>query len=144
MNELNKKAVRLEQAQRLLAVMMCFALILIAGMSATMGVALCENGKNAAEEATDTITTALEGTADQVYTVMKNAIMPCAGLAFAVAAFRLVFGGERGMSAAFKIAGFACGGIAMVFLAPLLVKAFGGWFVDSAGDMSSVNDLFGS
>ena len=141
MNELNKSAMRLEQAQRMLSVMMCFALVLIVGMSATMGVAWCVNP---AQEATDTINAALEGTADNVYTVLKNAIMPCAGLALAVAAFRLVFGGERGMSAAFKIAGLACGGIAMVFLSPLLVKAFGGWFVESAGDMSAVNDLFSS
>lgn len=118
---------------------LCFALVLVIGMSATMGVAFCND---AAKQATDTINAAVEGVANNVYEVFKNAIMPFAGLALGVAAFKLIFGGQRGMEAAFKIILYSCGSVALVFLSPMLVKAFGGWFVSSAGNMSSVNDLF--
>lgn len=125
-----------------LAAMLCFVLIVSVGMAVNTGMAFATANTNA-EQATTTINTAIEGLSNQVYKVLKNAIMPVAGLGLAVAGFKLVFGGQRGMDSAWKIALICIAAIAVVFLAPLLIKAFGGWFVDSSSDMSSVNDLLG-
>lgn len=135
-----------------LAAMLCFVLIVSVGMAVNTGMAFATantatantaTANTNAEQATTTINTAIEGLSNQVYKVLKNAIMPVAGLGLAVAGFKLVFGGQRGMDSAWKIALICIAAIAVVFLAPLLIKAFGGWFVDSSSDMSSVNDLLG-
>ena len=139
MNELNKNELLLDRVQKILSLMICCAFVLAFALSINMGVAYCTDP---AKEATSTINDAISDASDNIYGVLKHAIMPLAGLGFAIAAFRLIFGGERGMQSAFKIALLCCGAIAMVFLSPLLIKAFGGWFIDSAGDMSSVNTLF--
>lgn len=141
MNELNKKKDRKIRMRNLMAMMLCFALALTVGIGLNLGVAYC-SGQSAAQKATDIINNAWEGIADNVYNVLKNGIMPTAGLAFCVAAFCLVFRGQKGMREAMGIAGTCIGAVALVFLAPTLITAFGGWFVESSGDMSSVNDLF--
>ena len=140
MNELTKKMDRQIRMRNMLVMMICFALTLTIGIGMNMSVAYCDN--NAAKEATDSINAAWNALADNAYNVLKNGIMPTAGLAMCIAAFCLVFRGQKGMNEAMTIAGTCAVGVALVFMAPLLIKAFGGWFVEHAGNMSDVNGLF--
>lgn len=69
----------------------------------------------------------------QVYKLITVIVVPVAVVCLAIAAFNVFFNGSKGMEVAKKI-GLAVGiGLAVVYLAPLLVTTVKGWF-DNIGD----------
>ena len=98
----------------------------------------------AAEEATQatqpgeggTATTIEEGVKTgmgKVYGIITAVVIPVAVVCLGVGAFQFFFGGERGVEKAKKICLYTLGGVALVYLAPLIVTEVASWF-SSNGD----------
>lgn len=106
--------------------------------------AYCEDSDNEyADQASAEIGGVMSKTGDKVYDLIKRFVLICGGCAIGVAAIRMIFGGEKGMKFGFILIAIVIVAVAVVFLAPLIIKAFGKWFVDSSSDMSSVTDILG-
>ena len=78
--------------------------------------------------ATDSIGAAVGSGMQSVYNVLKAVAIPVAVIAFAVCAYYIFVSGEKGMEKAKKIAIYTIIGIAIVFLAPLIIENVTGWF----------------
>lgn len=96
-----------------------------------------------ADETVTTIEQGIASGAEDVYDVVKAVATPIAVAFFAWAALKALFGGEKGMETAKKTF-FICGaGIALVWLAPVVVKQIQGWF-NAIGDQGvfTINSRF--
>jgi len=98
---------------------LCVAVMMLA---ATLVVA------SAGPTTTSTITTGITGGAQQLFNLMESVVVPIAAICFAWNAFKVLFGGERGMEQAKKNILIIVIVLALVFLAPPIVKEVGGWF----------------
>lgn len=69
----------------------------------------------------------------KVYGIITAVVVPVAVVCLGVGAFQFFFGGERGVEKAKKICLYTLGGVALVYLAPLIVTEVASWF-SSNGD----------
>ncbi|MGM9554805.1 MAG: TrbC/VirB2 family protein [Faecousia sp.] len=69
----------------------------------------------------------------KVYGIITAVVVPIAVVCLGVGAFQFFFGGERGVEKAKKICLYTLGGVALVYLAPLIVTEVASWF-SSNGD----------
>lgn len=74
------------------------------------------------------ITNGVKGGAQQLFNLMEAVVIPIGAICFAWNAFKVFFGGERGMEQAKKNILLIVVVLALVFLAPPIVKEVGGWF----------------
>ncbi|SDD59231.1 hypothetical protein [Peptococcus niger] len=63
-----------------------------------------------------------------IWKIMTAVVVPIAAVLFAWNVFRAIFGGERGMESAKRNIFTIIVVIALVLLAPVIVKQIGGWF----------------
>ncbi len=108
--------------------------------------AYCEDGESDneyADKASAEIGDVMSKTGDHVYDMIKRFVLICGGCGIGVAAVKMIFGGEKGMKFGFYLIAVIIVAVGVVFLAPLIIKAFGKWFVDSSSDMSTVTDILG-
>lgn len=75
-----------------------------------------------------TITAGITDGAQQLFNLMESVVVPIAAICFAWNAFKVLFGGERGMEQAKKNILIIVIVLALVFLAPPIIKEVGGWF----------------
>ena len=75
-----------------------------------------------------TITTGVKSGAKQLFNLMEAVVVPVAAVCFAWNAFKVLFGGERGMEQAKKNILIIVLVLGLVFLAPPVVNEVGGWF----------------
>ena len=69
----------------------------------------------------------------KVYGIITAIAVPIAAVCLGVGAFQFFFGGERGVEKAKKICLYTLGGVALVYLAPVVVSEIASWF-SSTGD----------
>lgn len=69
----------------------------------------------------------------QIYIIMTAIIAPIACIAFAWCGYQALLGGQRGMEEAKRFALKIVIGIAIIYLAPLIVQQVGSWF-SNVGD----------
>lgn len=69
----------------------------------------------------------------KVYGIITAIVVPIAAVCLGVGAFQFFFGGERGVEKAKKICLYTLGGVALVYLAPVVVSEIASWF-SSTGD----------
>lgn len=81
----------------------------------------------------DAIQNGVNDGAKQLYGVMTAILLPVAAVVFAWAAFKVLFGGEKGMEQAKKTILTIVIVLALVYLAPLIINQVGGWFSSSGG-----------
>lgn len=103
---------------------MVFMLLLSTVLAAPGGIANIEGGIKAGTR--------------QIYSIMTAVIVPIAVVFFVWAAFKMLFGGERGMEQAKKSIFTIVFVLALVWLAPLLVTEVSSWF-SSTGDQGVFN-----
>lgn len=106
------------------AVAMVFMMLLSTVMAAPGGISNIEGGIKAGTQ--------------QIYSIMTGVIIPIAVVFFAWAAFKALFGGEKGMEQAKKTILTIVIVLALVWLAPLLITEISGWF-SSTGDQGVFN-----
>ena len=82
--------------------------------------------------AATTIEQGVKNGAHELYKVMTAVVLPIAAVCFAWNAFKVLFGGERGMEMAKKQMLTEVIVLALVYLAPLIVTEIGGWFSSSS------------
>lgn len=85
-----------------------------------------------------TITTGVKNGAQQLFNLMESVVVPVAAVCFAWNAFKVLFGGERGMEQAKKNILIIVLVLALVFLAPPIVKEVGGWFNSGGSQWSQL------
>lgn len=78
----------------------------------------------------------------QIYDIIKGVSVPIAVVCFAICAFKIFMGGEKGMEQAKKLAIYTVIGMAIVFLAPAVILEVKGWFEGGSADVSS--EVFGT
>jgi type IV secretory pathway VirB2 component (pilin) len=76
----------------------------------------------------DTIATNVKTGLGSVYTVITAIVVPIAVIALAFCAFQFFMGGERGVEKAKKTLLYLVIGVALVYLAPVLVSSVASWF----------------
>lgn len=64
----------------------------------------------------------------QVYTIITGIVIPVAAVCLGVSAYNVFTGGERGMETAKRLALYTLAGVAIVYLAPVVVLQVGSWF----------------
>lgn len=69
----------------------------------------------------------------KVYGIITAIAVPIAAVCLGFGAFQFFFGGERGVEKAKKICLYTLGGVALVYLAPVVVSEIASWF-SSTGD----------
>lgn len=74
-----------------------------------------------------------------VYTIITAIVVPVAAVCLAVCAFKIFTGGERGMQEAKMIAIYTVIGIAIVYLAPVIVEQVSSWFSSYSENTSIFN-----
>ncbi len=90
---------------------------------------------------TDSVTTGIFSGLQNVYSIINTIALPIAGLMLAFCAFKIWMGGERGMETAKRVGVYTLIALALVYLAPVIVKAVGGWFGGKAGAQSQFDGL---
>lgn len=106
------------------AAAMVFMLLLSAVSAAPNGIANIEGGIKAGTQ--------------QIYSIMTAVIVPIAVVFFVWAAYKMLFGGEKGVEQAKKSIFTIVVVLALVWLAPLLVTEVSGWF-SGTGDQGVFN-----
>ena len=74
----------------------------------------------------------------EVYNILWKIALPIAGVCLAFCAFKIWAGGERGMETAKRTALYTLIALAIVFLAPIIVKPVGGWFSSGGSQFGSL------
>lgn len=74
----------------------------------------------------------------EVYSILWKIALPIAGVCLAFCAFKIWAGGERGMETAKRTALYTLIAMAIVFLAPVIVKTVAGWFNSSGNQFSTL------
>ena len=110
-------------------------------LGAVMGTASLMASVAVSAFATDQIAQGVGTGLKSVYNVLKAVAIPVAVIAFALCAYKIFVEGEKGMEKAKKIAIYTVIGLAIVFLAPLVIKNVASWF--SGLGTTSEGDVFG-
>lgn len=76
----------------------------------------------------ETISGSITSGMEKVYSIITAIVVPVAIICAAVAAFQIFLGGEKGMEKAKRIIIYTLLGVAIVYLAPLIVREVGSWF----------------
>lgn len=112
-------------------------LVLLTMMMTTFAFAAEEEAAQATQASeSGTATTIEQGVKTgmgKVYGIITAVVVPIAVICLGVGAFQFFFGGERGVEKAKKVALYTLGGVALVYLAPLIVTEVASWF-SSNGD----------
>ena len=87
---------------------------------------------------TETIITKVSEGASSIWTILVGIVGPIAGIALAVCAVKILWGGQKAAEEAKSTAVRIVIGVAIVLLAPTLIHAVKSWF-----PQSSWNDLMG-
>lgn len=87
------------------------------------------DGSGTTSNISDGIFSGLEG----VYSIINSIALPIAGLCLAFCAFKIWMGGERGMETAKRVGIYTIIALALVYLAPTIVKAVSTWFSGNTG-----------
>ena len=74
----------------------------------------------------------------KIYGIITSVVVPVAAVSLAFSAYQIFTGGERGMESAKKIILYTLIGVAIVYLAPALVKQVADWF----SDQSTTKEVF--
>lgn len=85
------------------------------------------------ETTTSSISSGITGGAEQLFNIMEAVVVPIAAVCFAWNAFKVFFGGERGMEQAKRNILIIVIVLALVFLAPLIIKEVSKWFNGGKG-----------
>lgn len=75
---------------------------------------------------------------DEVYGILWKIALPIAAVCLAFCAFKIWAGGERGMETAKRTALYTLIAMAIVFLAPVIVKTVAGWFNSGGNQFSTL------
>lgn len=86
-----------------------------------------------AAESTTSISSLINSGLGDAYDLFKTIATSVGAIAIVVGGFMFFLGGEKGMQTGKKMILYAFVGIAIVWLAPMLVNTVKGWF-DNAGD----------
>lgn len=74
----------------------------------------------------------------EVYDILWKIALPIAGVCLAFCAFKIWGGGERGLETAKRTALYTLIAMAIVFLAPVIVKTVAGWFNSGGNQFSTL------
>lgn len=136
------KAIRSTKTRRIAA-----ALLLVVFMAMMLATTAFATGEPAATVATEAVAGDTGGSGDtaktieqgvktgmsKVYGIVTAIVVPIAVVCVAIAAFQFFMGGEKGMEKAKKIILYTLLGVAVAYLAPLIVNEVSTWF-SSQGD----------
>lgn len=103
-----------------------------------MMLAMCMFNVFAEPTTTSSIAEGITGGAEQLFNIMEAVVIPIGAVCFAWNGFKVLFGGERGMEQAKRNMLIIVIVLALVFLAPLIIKEVSKWFNGGEGTWDSI------
>ncbi len=88
----------------------------------------------------DTIADGIADGMDSLYKQLRMVAIPIAGVSVGFAGFQFFFGGEKGMEKAKKSILYGAIGVAIVLLAPIIMKTVASWFSSVESGISVFRD----
>lgn len=92
----------------------------------------------AATGTTDAIQEGIKSGTGELWKIMTAVVLPIGAVAFAWNAFKMLFGGQRGMEEAKRNMLIIVVVVALVWLAPIIIQQVNGWFSGKQGAGNTV------